>query len=128
MARGSLWIGTSGWHYDHWKGVFYPPSVPASQGFSYYSLHFDTVEINNSFYRVPSAETFDMWRKRTPRGFRYAAKFSQYGTHRKRLLDPHGTIRYFLAPARHLGPSLGPILVQLPPRWNADPRRKLDRS
>jgi uncharacterized protein YecE (DUF72 family) len=91
--------------------------------FDYYGERFDTVEINNTFYNLPKAETFDRWRDRTPRGFRYALKFSRYGSHMKKLKDPADSIGAFLDRAERLKAFLGPILVQLPPRWGANPER-----
>jgi uncharacterized protein YecE (DUF72 family) len=124
MARnGEARIGTSGYHYDHWRGVFYPESLPKRQWFSFYAAHFDTVEINNTFYRLPTAKTFDAWRKQTPAGFCYAVKFSRYGSHVKRLKAPRGTLGRFLRRVDHLGEFLGPILVQLPPRWDVNVER-----
>jgi uncharacterized protein YecE (DUF72 family) len=119
----SLRIGTSGWHYDHWAQIFYPRGLPKSEWFPFYARFFDTVEINNSFYRLPSAETFTAWRRRAPAGFCYAVKFSRFGSHLKRLTDARSTINYFLAAAERLGRTLGPILIQLPPRWRANPER-----
>lgn len=119
-------IGTSGYQYDHWRTVFYPGEMPKSGWFDHYAERFDTVEINNTFYSLPSAAAFDRWRKRAPAGFRYALKFSRYGTHMKKLKDPQCTIGAFLERAERLKSFLGPILVQLPPRWGADPGR-LDR-
>lgn len=121
--RGALCIGTSGYHYNHWKGVFYPENLPKDQWFSYYARQFDTVEINNTFYRLPEASTFDAWRHQAPKGFCYALKFSRYGSHIVRLKKPRATIRRFLERANRLGDFLGPILVQLPPNWKADPER-----
>ena len=115
--------GTSGFQYDHWKGLFYPEDMPKKQWFEHYTNHFDTVEINNTFYNLPSAETFDKWREAAPEGFCYVLKFSRYGTHLKRLKDPQGTIGQFLENANHLGETLGPILVQLRPNWNVNPER-----
>lgn len=120
---GRLRIGTSGYHYDHWAGVFYPESLPRSRWFEHYAARFDTVEINNTFYRLPGASTFDDWRERAPDGFLYALKFSRYGTHLKHLKDPAETVGNFLEVARRLDDRLGPILVQLPPGWRADPGR-----
>jgi uncharacterized protein YecE (DUF72 family) len=97
--------------------------LPPKRWFAYYAKHFDTVEINNTFYGLPSPETFDGWRKQCPRGFLYVLKFSRYGSHLKRLKDPQATIKRFLERACRLGKLLGPILVQLPPNWRADPDR-----
>jgi uncharacterized protein YecE (DUF72 family) len=91
--------------------------------FAYYANHFDTVEINNTFYGLPSTETFDAWRKQAPEGFCYVLKFSRYGSHVKRLKEPGPTIRTFVQHARRLGKHLGPILVQLSPNWNVNTDR-----
>lgn len=124
--KGTPRIGTSGWQYDHWKEVFYPPELKKAEWFEQYATHFDTVEVNNTFYHLPEAETFDAWREQTPRGFRYTLKFSRYGTHLKKLKDPADSIGLFLERAERLGSFLGPILVQLPPNWNADVERLAD--
>ena len=121
MAKhGQVRIGTSGWIYPHWRGRFYPPDLPAQRWFPFYAEHFNTVEINNSFYRLPSAQTFDDWRRQAPPGFVYAVKASRYLTHMKKLKDPAEPLANILGRARHLGPHLGPILYQLPPRWRCD--------
>jgi len=121
--KGALRIGTSGYHYDHWKRVFYPENLPKDEWFAYYARQFDTVEINNTFYRLPEARTFDAWRRQAPKGFCYALKFSRYGSHILRLKKPRDTIGRFIKRADRLGDFLGPILVQLPPNWKADPER-----
>jgi len=115
MSRARALVGTSGWQHEHWKGLFYPSSMPKSQWFHYYAGRFATVEVNNTFYRLPSAEAFDTWREQALPGFVYALKYSRYGTHLKRLLEPQAHLKPFLERARRLGPRLGPILVQLPP-------------
>lgn len=128
---GTFRIGTSGWQYDHWRGGFYPDDLPKRAWFERYAEAFDTVEINNTFYRLPSAETFEAWREQAPDGFLYAVKFSRYGTHRKRLKEPENSVDNFVERARLLEGTLGPVLVQLPPRWKADPGRLrafLDRT
>jgi uncharacterized protein YecE (DUF72 family) len=116
-------IGTSGYQYDHWRGVFYPEDLPKTNWLSFYTRHFDTVEINNTFYRLPGAETFDNWRKRAPRGFCYSLKFSRYGSHVKRLKEPQGSVGLFVDRAKRLRDTLGPILVQLPPNWAVNAER-----
>lgn len=116
-------VGTSGYQYDHWKGVFYPVDLPRSEWFAFYARHFDTVEINNTFYRLPEPHVFDAWRADAPAGFLYALKFSRYGTHRKRLKDPRQPLDLFVPRARRLRASLGPILVQLPPHWRVNVER-----
>jgi uncharacterized protein YecE (DUF72 family) len=111
-----VWIGTSGYVYRHWrKGVFYPPGLPAREELSYYATHFRTVELNNPFYRLPTAEVFQRWRDITPADFQFAVKASRYITHIKRLRDVADELALFLERADHLGPELGPILFQLPP-------------
>lgn len=122
-ADGRLRVGTSGYHYEHWRGVFYPETLSPEAWFDHYATVFDTVEINNTFYRLPDVATFDAWCSRAPDGFLYALKFSRYGTHLKHLTEPRKVIRPFLRGARRLDDHLGPILLQLPPRWKADPTR-----
>jgi len=116
-------IGTSGYQYDHWKGHFYPEHLRKEKWFRHYAEHFDCVEINSTFYGLPSESTVDAWREVAPPGFRYALKFSRYGTHLRKLKDPRQTIGAFLARAERLKSHLGPILVQLPPRWKRDVTR-----
>lgn len=116
-------FGTSGWVYPHWRGVFYPASLPQSGWYGHYAQQFDTVEINYSFYRLPSERAFDRWREQAPAGFVYAVKANRYLTHVKRLKDAAESLERFLSRARRLGDRLGPILWQLPPRWRADPER-----
>jgi uncharacterized protein YecE (DUF72 family) len=121
--HGRVRIGTSGYQYDHWRGRLYPRKLPRREWLAHYASHFDSVEINNTFYGLPEAETFTAWRAQTPRGFCFALKFSRYGSHTRRLRDPAATIGRFFERARELGSALGPILLQLPPRWHADPER-----
>jgi len=116
-------IGTSGYQYKHWRGIFYPETLPTTRWLQYYSEHFDTVEINNTFYHLPSERSFDQWREQAQEGFLYALKFSRYGTHMKKLKDPEEPIGRFIALANRLDGFLGPILVQLPPHWKVDPGR-----
>ena len=116
-------IGTSGYQYKHWKGDFYPKKLPVKDWFEYYARHFNTVEINNTFYRMAQAETFAEWKEAAPKDFCYAIKYSRFGTHLKKLKDPEGHVDYFLERVIHLGDTLGPVLVQLPPNW----KRNLER-
>jgi uncharacterized protein YecE (DUF72 family) len=113
-------IGCSGWQYQHWRGEFYPAELPQSRWFAHYALSFDTVEINNSFYRLPEAGTFAKWRDQASRRFLYAIKASRFLTHMKKLKDPEEPIARFFDRAKHLGSHLGPVLYQLPPRWPVD--------
>ena len=88
-------IGTSGWHYNHWRGPFYPEKFPASKMLEFYFQHFDTVELNNSFYKLPAVASLEMWRYSVPRGFIFAVKGSRYLTHVKRLNDATGGVERF---------------------------------
>jgi uncharacterized protein YecE (DUF72 family) len=116
-------IGTSGWHYAHWQGPFYPPTLPASGWLEYYARHFDSVEVNNSFYRLPSLATARAWRDSTPPQFHFAIKANRGITHMHKLRPPQRRLRAFLAVARVLGKKCGPLLFQLPPRWRSNPER-----
>lgn len=118
-----IFIGTSGWHYKHWLGVFYPAGTKGAQMFEFYARHFDTVEINNSFYRLPAAHTFDNWRESAPAGFCFAVKASRFTTHMKKLKDPQSSSEKFFLVAERLENKLGPILFQLPPRWKLNIER-----
>ncbi|HTL61790.1 MAG TPA: DUF72 domain-containing protein [Nitrospira sp.] len=113
-------IGTSGWHYKHWLGPFYPAELRPSEMLAWYMDRFDTVELNNSFYHLPAPETFAGWRRTTPSSFCFAVKGSRYITHRKKLNDPSSALRRFMEPVNALGDKLGPILFQLPPRWSCN--------
>ena len=116
-------IGCSGWNYRHWREAFYPKGMPARAWFEHYALHFDTVEINNSFYRLPKAETFEKWRDQAPPGFCYAVKANRFLTQAKKLKECEEPLDRFLTPTRKLGPALGPILYQLPPRFRINLER-----
>ena len=120
---GDFRVGTSGWVYDDWRGRFYPEQLQREQWLAHYGKTFDTVEINNSFYRLPQARTFAGWAEEAPPGFLFAVKFSRFGSHLKRLRDPEGTIGLFLSRAERLGDRFGPILVQLPPNWGVNVER-----
>lgn len=117
MTRlAEVWIGTSGYVYRHWrKGVFYPPGLPAREELAYFARRFRTVELNNPFYRLPTAEMFDRWRDSTPADFQLSVKASRYITHIKRLRNVADELALFQERADHLGPKLGPVLFQLPP-------------
>lgn len=116
-------IGTSGFHYKHWKGPFYPAKCPNLKLLEYYLQHFDTVELNNSFYRLPEASAFDCWREAAPANFVFAVKASRFLTHNKKLKDPQNALDNLLPRAAHLGPKLGPVLFQLPPHWRVNTER-----
>ncbi len=123
VAAGVAHIGCSGWHYQSWKGLIYPAELAAGEWLRAYTRMFSTVELNNSFYRLPSEETFAGWRRQVPRGFLFAVKASRFLTHIKRLRDPDEPLERLLSHAAPLGPALGPILYQIPPRWFPDPDR-----
>jgi len=116
-------IGCSGWHYKHWKGPFYPEKLPAAKMLDYYTQYFDTVELNNTFYRLPPETGLDSWREGTPKGFLFAAKGSRFITHMKKLKDPEPAISRYFERVERLGKKLGPIVFQLPPWWEADAAR-----
>lgn len=116
-------VGTSGWHYPHWRGPFYAERLPSAEMLGFYCRRLRTVEINSSFYRLPARGTFRQWRRATPENFLFAVKASRYLTHMKKLKDPKAPLRQFLAHVEALGPKLGPILFQLPPRWRRDAAR-----
>src|SRR5438552_8070439 len=127
MPAGSrIHIGTSGWHYHHWVGDFYPQKFPATRMLSWYSREFHTVEINNSFYRLPDGKTFAKWKAEAPPGFIFAVKASRFITHIKRLKNVETSIDLFFERAKPLGSALGPILFQLPPNWKLNLERLSD--
>jgi uncharacterized protein YecE (DUF72 family) len=109
--------------YRDWRGRFYPERLPARRWFGYYSQQFRTVEINNTFYHLPTPETFRSWASQAPEGFRFSVKANRYLTHQKKLKDCEEALHTFLERARLLGPRLGPVLYQLPPRWRCDAER-----
>jgi uncharacterized protein YecE (DUF72 family) len=113
-------VGCSGWVYKHWRGLFYPEGLPQKRWFERYAEEFDTVEINASFYRLPLASTFESWREKAPPGFRYAVKCNRFITHMKKLVGFDEEIDRFIALARGLEQTLGPILYQLPPSLHKD--------
>jgi uncharacterized protein YecE (DUF72 family) len=116
-------IGTSGYHYKHWRGPFYPKKISPNEMLAFYSQNFDTVELNNSFYRLPKETTFDDWRQSTPANFVFAVKASRFLTHQKKLKEPENALQNFLPRALRLSTKLGPILFQLPPMWRVNPGR-----
>jgi uncharacterized protein YecE (DUF72 family) len=113
-------IGTSGWHYAHWRGNFYPEHLPAKDWFRFYAERFDTVELNNSFYHLPKDSAWRGWREEAPKGFTFSVKASRYITHMKRLTGGADPNERVLKGARMLGAHLGPVLYQLPPSFECD--------
>lgn len=120
---GKIYIGTSGWHYKHWRGTFYPADTKDAGQFRYYQQYFDTVEINNSFYKLPAPSTFQGWKKESPARFIFAVKASRFITHMKKLKADKSSIQKFFTHAGKLEEKLGPILFQLPPKWKINAGR-----
>lgn len=116
----SIAVGTSGWSYDHWEGVFYPEGLPHSRRLEYYLAQFPTVEVNYSFYRLPSEKTITSWHDAAPDRFRYSLKGSRYITHVRRLKDAEEPVATFVERVTGLKESLGVILWQLPPTLDRD--------
>jgi uncharacterized protein YecE (DUF72 family) len=117
------WIGTSGYSYPEWEGTFYPADLPSAKMLSYYAGRFSTVEVNNTFYRMPSAKSIAGWAAATPKAFTFALKAPKRITHDARLKNVEDPLRTFCETARLLGPKLGPLLFQLPPYFRKDARR-----
>lgn len=122
-ASGRARVGCSGWVYKDWRGVVYPAGLRQRDWFGYYAAQFDTVEINNTFYRLPTPEAVQRWAEQAPPGFVYALKLGAFGSHRMKLRDAERWLPNHLDRVRRLGPALGPNLVQLPPRWKRDAER-----
>ncbi len=112
--------GTSGFSYAPWKGRFYPPDLPADRMLAFYAGRFPTVEVNNTFYRMPAAKTLAGWRAQVPEAFRFALKAPQRITHQMRLAGAADPVAFFYRTAAELGPKLGPVLFQLPPSLRKD--------
>ena len=123
VRPGKPRVGCSGWVYKDWRGIVYPKELPQRRWFEYYATRFDTVEINNTFYRLPPATTVEAWAKQAPAGFVYALKLGAFGSHRMKLRDAASWLPNHLDRAERLGPSVGPTLVQLPPRWKRNVER-----
>jgi len=121
-----LRIGTSGWHYKDWPGVFYPATLPSSEWLEFYARHFDTVELNGVFYRLPQATAVKTWHEKTPDDFLFAYKGSRFITHMKKLTDVQEALQTMFKPMRQLREKLAIILWQLPPflAYDADRLRR----
>ena len=119
-------VGTSGYNYTEWKGTFYPEDLPAKSFFPFYAGRFRTVEINYTFYRMPTTKTTTAWLAQAPEGFTYALKAPQRMTHMQKLKDASANLAFFCEAARVLGPHLGPLLFQLPPTFRCDVPRLAD--
>lgn len=120
MPKGSLFIGTSGWVYSHWEGIFYPENLPSKDKLKYFSQHFKTTEINYSFYHLPRSSTYQNWYSQTPEDFLFAVKTSRFITHIKRLKGVKEAWKTFIENALNLKEKLGPILFQFPPSFRAN--------
>lgn len=119
----TIYIGTSGWHYRHWRERFYPATLASAQWLQFYRAQLNSVEINNSFYRLLDADVVREWRTQVPRDFVFAVKGSRFITHNKKLKDPAEPLRRFMAPLKAFGAHLGPIVFQLPPHWGVNLER-----
>jgi uncharacterized protein YecE (DUF72 family) len=108
-------VGTSGWHYEHWRGLYYPEELAKPKWLQFYSKQFNTVELNNSFYHLPTEKAFITWRESAPENFVYAVKVSRFITHIKKLRNIGSAVDNFLSRACLLQGKLGPLLYQLPP-------------
>ncbi len=117
------YIGTSGWHYDHWRCRFYPEELAKAGWLKFYTTYFTTVELNNSFYRLPSEDAFTTWHDSSPGNFIFAVKVSRFITHIKRLKNTGDAVEKFISRAKILGEKLGPLLYQLPPNMHRDDDR-----
>jgi uncharacterized protein YecE (DUF72 family) len=126
MGYGSdvkAFVGTSGWQYDSWRGPFYPEDLPKRAWLDFYTGRFATVEVNNTFYRLPGDGAFDKWWAESPDGFVFVIKASRYITHIRRMRDAKDSVDLFWSRARRLGDRLGPVLFQFPPKFTADAER-----
>lgn len=121
--KGKIHIGTSGWHYKHWIGPFYPEDTKPADFMAYYQQFFQTVEVNNSFYHLPLETTFEQWKEITPKDFIFSVKASRFITHIKKLKDTKASFSNFIQHADFLREKLGPILFQLPPKWHYNVER-----
>lgn len=119
----NIHVGTSGYNYPEWKGTFYPEKFPASKMFAYYAERFRTVEINYTFYRMPTPKLTEGWRDQAPPGFTYTLKAPKRITHERRLVDCEEAMRLFIESARGLEHHLACLLFQLPPNFRADAAR-----
>lgn len=122
-AKPDIHIGTSGWSYAHWKGPFYPEDINDEEMLDFYCRHFQSVEINSSFYHLPQQATLEHWHDKTPAGFVFSVKASRYITHMKKLKEPKQSLGLLFDRISVLGNKLGPILFQLPPKWHYNPER-----
>lgn len=123
MKKNKIYIGSSGFYYEHWKNRFYPQNIKTKDFFAYYQKHLSTVEINNTFYKLPSKKVILHWENEANKDFIFSLKASRYITHIKRLKESKKHLSLFLNRIKHLKPHLGPILFQIPPNWHLDIKR-----
>jgi len=123
MPANKIYVGTSGWLYKHWLGRFYPEGSNTRQQFEFYSKHFDTIEINNSFYNLPPRSVFEGWYERSPKKMLFAVKANRFITHMRKLTQPEEPITRLFISIDALKEKLGPILFQLPPKWKVNVTR-----
>lgn len=121
--KPTVLLGTSGWSYKHWKGIFYPQDLPQKKWFQYFSGKFDTVEINASFYRIPILKTVQGWYERSPGDFKFSVKMSRLVSHRKKLKNCSDELQWFFSVFEPLYPKIAVVLIQLPPLLKFDPAR-----
>lgn len=126
VVKKHIYIGTSGYNYQHWKGIFYPKNLTQSKWLQFYCQHFKIVELNVTFYRLPSKENFKSWHRKTPKDFKFVIKGSRYITHIKRLKSCHGPLKVFFANASALKEKLTCVLWQLPSSFKFDLKRLKD--
>lgn len=124
--KAQVHIGTSGWSYSHWKENFYPKEIKPANWLEYYSHAFSTVEINNTFYRMPKKSTVEKWHEDVPDAFIFSIKISRYISHRKKLHDCKESLDFFYQRIKPMGSKTGPILIQLPPSFKANQERLID--
>jgi uncharacterized protein YecE (DUF72 family) len=120
MSKGKIHIGTSGWSYKHWVGKFYPKKSNSEEQFEFYTKHFDTVEINNSFYKLPPRSVFENWYRNSPKKFLFVVKANRFITHMLKLTKPQEPIARLFNSIDALKEKLGPVLFQLPPKWRVN--------
>lgn len=121
-----LYIGTSGWHYEHWQGVYYPGGLSTADQLAHYAKDLHSVEINNSFYQLPSEKTFKTWRDTVPDDFRFTIKASRYITHMKKLKEPEEPLEKFYGAIEPVREKTAAVLFQLPPNFGCNPDRLRD--
>lgn len=118
MSKNKVHIGTSGWNYKHWLGIFYPENLKQKDFLKFYSENFQTVEINNTFYRLPEEKTVENWLNTAPEDFVFSVKASRYITHMKKLSDPEESVNNFFKIVKSFKGKLGPVLFQFPPHFS----------